>query len=54
VSLWYDSQQNINPVMIWDFPEAKNGVMPYIASGEAVEKHIKYVMEYSAENNELP
>jgi len=40
--------------MIWDFPDAKNDVMPYIAAGEAVEKHIKYVMEYTAENNELP
>jgi hypothetical protein len=54
VSLWYDSNNTENPVMIWDFPDAKNDVMPYIASGEAVEKHIKYVMEYTAENNELP
>jgi hypothetical protein len=54
VSLWYDSNNTDNPVMIWDFPEAKNGAMPYIASGEAVEKHIKYVMEYSAKNKELP
>ena len=54
VSLWYDSNNTENPVMIWDFPDAKNDVMPYIAAGEAVEKHIKYVMEYTAENNELP
>ena len=54
VSLWYESDKSVNPVMIWDFPDAKNGAMPYAASGEAIEKHIKYVMEYVAENSKLP
>lgn len=54
VSLWYNSPDSINPVKIWDFPDAINGTMPYVAAGEAVEKHIRYIADYTHEHHEFP
>lgn len=51
-SLWYGS--STNPVKLRDFPNTKEGAIPFVASAQAVEDHIKYIDEYTEEHHEFP
>ena len=49
-SLWYCG----DPTKIKDFPLGEDDGVPFVAAATAVEEHMKFVADYTAEHHELP